>query len=204
MADDPRPHVIGVAGPSGAGKTVLARALAARLAHGGTVVPLDAYYHDREDLSAADRAVLNYDHPDALDATLATDQLAALAAGESVARPVYDFVTHRRRAETVTVSPGRFVVVDGLLTFHWETTRELCATRIFVEADDAVCLSRRLTRDATDRGRTAASIRRQWRESVVPMRRRYVDPTRRFAHLVLDGRQPVGHNVDRIMRTYGW
>lgn len=198
------PHVVGIAGPSGAGKTVLSKALLARLPAGASRLPLDAYYRDRPVHAPRDALGVNFDHPGAIDLPLLVAHLEALAHGEAVLRPVYDFSTHRRRTETRPVAAARFIVVEGLLTFHWETVRALCHTRIYVEADDALRLARRIARDVRDRGRTEPSVRRQWITSVQPMTRRYVVPTRRFAHAVVDAREPADRIAASITRRFGW
>ena len=183
-----RPHLIGIAGASGAGKTALAHAVATRLSTGPIVpvVPLDAYY--RQATASPDAwAEPNFDSPDALDHELIVSDLGRLAAGQAIDRPVYDFVSHSRRADTARVSAGPFVVVEGLLSLHWAATRALFGTRVFVAADDAMCLARRVTRDVHERGRTEASVRAQWAATVRPMYDRYVLPTRALADLVVSG-----------------
>lgn len=186
------PHLIGVAGHSGAGKTLLARHLADALAGSAdAALPLDAYYVDRRRVPVEARRLLNFDAPEALDLTLLVEHLRRLAAGEPVDRPAYDFHTHVRHQRTVPLVPGRVVVVEGRLTLHYEAVRALLGTRVFVATDGDTCLRRRLARDAHERGRTAESVREQWRATVQPMFERYVEPTRRYADLIVDGAEPV-------------
>lgn len=197
------PHLIGIAGPSGGGKTTLAGALRRALGEAIPVVPLDAYYRD-SGRSPQPRATLNFDHPDAIDDALLTDQLHALAAGRSINRPVYDFSTHRRLAETERVAPASFVIVEGLLAFYWPRLRQLLGTRIFLVAEEERCLARRVTRDTHERGRTEALVRRQWESTVRPMFERYGEPTVAFADAVCDGNRPVDEIVDDVRRRFGW
>ncbi len=197
------PHLIGIAGPSGGGKTTLAGALCEALGEATPVIPLDAYYRDPRS-SPEQRASRNFDHPDAIDDTLLTDQLQALAAGRPVDRPVYDFSTHQRLAETIHVEPASFVIVEGLFVFHWPGLRQLLGTRIFLDATDELCLRRRIARDRLERGRTEASVRHQWESTVRPMFERYGEPTAVFADAVCDGNRPLGEIVDEVTRRFGW
>jgi uridine kinase len=198
------PHLIGIAGPSGGGKTALADALRGALGEAVPVVPLDAYYRDTGALPPEQRVARNFDHPDAIDDALLVDQLQVLAAGRPVDRPIYDFSTHRRLAETVHVVPASFVVVEGLLTFYWPRLRQLLGTRIFLDAEDELCLARRIARDTTERGRTEASVRQQWESTVRPMFGRYVEPTAAYADAVCDGDRPLDEIVDDVTRRFGW
>ena len=190
----PRAHLIAIAGASGAGKTTLAGRLAEALGAGGPrapVVPLDAYYRDDPDEGPAARAARNYDEPEALEAALLLEHLRRLRAGRAAERPSYDFRTHRRTARTVLLRPAAYVVVEGLLALHWPAVRSLCATKVFLTIDQDLALARRIARDTNVRGRTEDSVRRQWSETVQPMFRRHVEPTRRFADLTVDGAAPV-------------
>jgi uridine kinase len=197
-------HVIGIAGCSGAGKTTVARALADRLKGGAVLLPLDAYYRDVSQSTPEERNDANFDEPDAFDVPLLVTHIQALSEGHPVDRPTYDFVRHCRQIETVRVTPGAFVIVEGLLTFHWTAVRELCHPRIFLDAHDAVRLSRRVARDATERGRSEASVRRQWTTTVAAMSTRYVDPTRKFADAVVDARLPIDLIVSSVTQRFGW
>ena len=140
------PQLIGIAGGSGAGKTAVALALANRLEGGAVTLPLDAYYRDSGKSTQDRRPQPNFGSPEAFDRALLIAHLRALSRGDAVDRPIYDFVTHRRQAETIRVTPPAFVIVEGLLTFHWAETRELCHPRIFLDAPGALRLSRRVAR----------------------------------------------------------
>ena len=195
------PHLIGIAGPSGAGKTVLARALARQLTgDAGAVVSLDAYYRDRSAIEAKDRSTLNFDILEALDVELLLVQLRQLAAGQAIERPLYDFSRHVRTTRTERLVPGSVVVAEGLLALHTEDLRALFGTRVFIGADDETCLARRVARDARDRGRSEAAVRLQWETTVRPMFERYVKPTRLYADLVLDGTVPLEQNVTAVLQ----
>ncbi len=198
----PRAHLIAIAGASGAGKTTLAGRLAAALgacAPAAPVVPLDAYYRDDPAEGPAARAARNYDAPESLEAALLLTHLERLRSGRAAERPSYDFRTHRRTARTVLMQPAPYVLVEGLLALHWPAIRALCGTKLFLQIDDRLALARRIARDTRSRGRTEDSVRRQWSETVHPMFLRYVEPTRRFADLTIDGAAPVEASVAAVL-----
>lgn len=198
------PHLIGIAGRSGSGKTALARELAALLLGApGDVLSLDAYYADRRDVAPAARSRLDFDRPEALDRALLAEHLRRLAAGRPVERPVYDFHRHVRSRRTAPLAPGRVVIVEGRLALHHAEVRALLATRVYVAVDAETCLRRRLARDTRERGRTAASVRAQWRATVQPGFVRFVEPTRRHADLVVDGREPLAVLAAAVRRAIG-
>ena len=187
-----RPHLIAIAGASGSGKTTLAQHLAAALGPpDAAVLPLDAYYRDRPEATAAELDTANYDAPEAVDAALLEAHVRQLRSGRPVERPTYDFRTHRRTTTTWTMRPGRTVIVEGILALHWPALRRLYDTSVFLRIDEATALARRLARDCESRGRSPASVRRQWDRTVRPMYRRHVAPTARFADVVVDGAAPI-------------
>ena len=193
------PRLIGLAGPSGAGKTTLARALQTHLPGPTTVLSLDSYYRDLADLSLAERARVNFDAPEAMDHQRLAEDLRQLAAGHRVKIPVYDFATHTRQTNQQSLTPTDFLIVEGLFALYWSDINALYHLRIFVTADDELCLERRLDRDRVERGRSPASIRAQYQEQVRPMYRRHVQPTARYADLVLDGSTPTEEQVIAVL-----
>ena len=195
-----RPHLIAVAGASGSGKTTLAQRLAAALGPPDAVLlPLDAYYRDRPQATAAELDTTNYDAPQAVDAALLEAHVRQLRAGRAVERPTYDFRTHRRTAATWMVRPGRYVIVEGTLALYWSTLRSLYDTSVFLRIDEATALARRVARDCESRGRSPASVRRQWKETVWPMYRRHVEPTARFADVAVDGGAPIATSLAAVL-----
>lgn len=189
--------LIGIGGPSCAGKSELARRLAAALQ--APVLSLDRYYRDLSQLGFEERARWNFDVPEALDADQIAQDLATLAAGRATDVPVYDFTQHVRRQEHETLEPGSHVIVEGLFTLYWAAVRRLLDLKVFVAAPDEVCLARRLERDVRERGRTPESVREQYERTVRPMAERYILPTRAHADLVLDGTAPPGELLERVL-----
>jgi uridine kinase len=181
---------VGIAGPSGSGKTTLARAAADR--YSGVVFALDAYYHDQR---GVDESAINVDVPEAIDAALAIVHLHALVAGRAIDQPVYDFATHARTDQTRVLQPAPFVFVEGLFALYWTELRALMDARVFVALDHDECLRRRIDRDVRERGRSRAEVTSQYEGKVRPMYDRHVEPTRRHADVILDGRA----NIDRLV-----
>ena len=139
-----KPHCVAIAGGSGSGKSWLAQHLARVLP--ATVLGVDSYYRDLGHLALEHRHHQNFDSPESLDWDLLLEQFTALAEGLAIDQPVYDFALHQRTAATRRIEPGRFVIFDGLFALYDKRLRRLCGTKIFVEADDAVCLTRRMER----------------------------------------------------------
>ena len=194
----PKPYLIGIAGPSGAGKSYLAQHLVRELKH-ATILPIDAYYPDLSHLSLQERERLNFDDPNILDTALLFAHVGALARGNSVEQPIYDFARHTRLPETRRVAPTQFVIVEGLFTLYWEELRSFLHTRLYLELSDAVCWERRMDRDVHYRGRTAEFVTRQFRELVVPMAEIYVRPTAGFADLRLSGDADIAEQIAAVL-----
>jgi len=178
--------IIGIAGGTGSGKTTLARKLIEALPdQKASLIEHDWYYRDRSHLTPPERALVNFDEPDALENDLLLTHLRALKAGSPASCPQYDFATHTRRALFRQVQPRPVVVVEGILLFAVSSLRDCFDLRIFVDTDDDIRLLRRLKRDLTERGRDVDSIEAQYYGSVRPMHHLHVVPSRRHAHLIV-------------------
>lgn len=194
------PLVIGIAGGTGSGKTTVAHALAAAMPDGRcVVVEHDAYYKDLSDRSPEERAAVNFDHPDSLDSDLLVRHLETLRDGRAVDVPVYDFASHTRLPDVERVAPRPVVVVDGILLFAVPRLREAFDLRVYVEAPADLRLIRRLHRDTAERGRSADSVCRQYLTTVRPMHEQLVEPSRRHAHMLVSGTNPVAEAVRTVV-----
>jgi uridine kinase len=181
-----RPFAVGIAGGSGSGKSALVRALAGVLgADRIATLCYDAYYCDRDDLPAAERATLNYDVPEALDTELFLSDLSALRAGRPVRPPRYCFSTHRRIGVEDVLEPRPLLLVEGILLLHDPRARALLDLSIFLDVPDGARLSRRMARDVSERGRTRRSVLSQYEATVRGAHARHVEPTKALADVVL-------------------
>ncbi len=190
-------YLIGIAGPSGAGKTMLARTMAQLLE--APVVSLDSYYLDLGHLTFLERTRTNFDEPAAIDRDLLAAHLAALAAGRDIQAPIYDFTQHVRTRETERVRAGEFAILEGLFTLHWADIRDLLGTKVYVDAPDEVCYARRLERDTRERGRSPESVYAQYKKTVRPMAARYVWPARRVADVVVSGLDDIAQSTAAVL-----
>ena len=165
-----------------------------------TVIGHDSYYKRQDGKTYEERSKVNYDHPDAFETSLLVEHLKALKAGRSIQCPVYSYVDHNRTDETVEVFPTKVIIVEGILIFQDPTLRDMFDIKIFVETDADVRILRRALRDIRDRGRTLESVITQYLTTVKPMHEQYVEPSRKYADIiVLEG----GHNLvalDMIMQ----
>ena len=177
--------VIGIAGGSGSGKTTLMKNLVSRFGDVVTVLSHDNYYRRHDELPYEERCKLNYDEPAAFETDLMVRQLGLLRQGIAIDCPVYDFTVHNRSNETIHVVPKRVIIVEGILIFENEELRNLMDIRIFVDTDADIRLCRRVKRDVNKRGRTLESVLQQYQQTVKPMHEKYVEPSKKYATLVV-------------------
>ncbi len=189
-------RIVGVAGGSGSGKTTIVSRMT-EIAREYALVAQDNYYKSAEHVTNLTITGFNFDHPDAFDSELLCEQLATLKAGRAIRMPQYDFVHHRRRAETVTVEPRRLVILEGIMIFVDRRVRDLIDLKLYVDTPDDVRFIRRLRRDISERGRTVDSVITQWIEKVRPGHYEFVEPTKAYADLII----PEGGFNDRAMEV---
>lgn len=181
------PLFIGIAGGTGSGKSTFADGLKEIFGDKITVIAYDNYYKPQNDIPMEDRVRTNYDCPEALDTSLLVTHLCALRRGENIEMPIYDFRIHTRTEETVTVEPGPIIIVDGILTFFEEELREIFDIKIYADADADERILRRLRRDVTERGRDIDGVIDQYLSTVKPMHGIYVEPTKKYADIIING-----------------
>ena len=190
-----RPFIIGIAGGSGSGKTTISASIIEQTGPDlVALIPHDAYYRHRPELSYEERTKVNYDHPDSLETELLLTHMADLAAGLPIEQPVYDFSRHLRRPETVTIEPRPVVLIEGILILVESGLRDIMDLRVFVDTDPDLRVLRRVERDIRERGRSFDSITDQYLSTVRPMHLRFVEPSKRYADVII----PEGYNPDAV------
>ena len=196
------PLMIGIAGGTASGKTTVARRIAEQLAgHPVAFLDQDAYYKDLTHLEPAQRRQVNFDHPDAFDIELLVEHLGRLKDRAPVEKPTYSFVEHTRRQETVTIAPAPVVVLEGILVLALEPVRSLLDLRIYVDADDDVRVARRIQRDVSERGRDLENVLTQYFDTVRPMHWSFVEPSKRYADVIIPHGGHSDAAVDMVVST---
>ena len=179
--------VIGIAGGSGSGKSTRVKNLIAEFPDMVTVLSHDNYYRRHDELTYEQRTHLNYDEPGSLETDLMARHLEILRHGGCIDCPVYDFTIHNRLDATISVVPEKVIIVEGILIFENRQLRDLMDIRVFVDADADVRLCRRILRDVKQRGRTLESVLEQYQQTVKPMHEQYVEPSKKFADIIVPG-----------------
>ena len=177
--------VIGIAGGSGSGKTTLLKNIIETFGPSITVLSHDNYYKRHDEMTYEERCCLNYDEPAALETDLMVKQLGSLRNGQEILCPVYDFTVHNRSDETILIKPERVIIVEGILIFENKDLRDLMDIKIFVDADADIRICRRIKRDVNKRGRSLESVIKQYQETVKPMHEKYVEPSKKYADIVV-------------------
>jgi uridine kinase len=180
------PMIIGISGGTGSGKTTVAQKIISAIGDSNVAyLQQDFYYRNLDAMPLDERRRINFDHPDAVDGELLLSHLEELHSGKSIERPVYDFVNHSRKSETIRIEPLPAIIVEGILVFHDERMRRLMDLKIFVDCDADIRFARRLERDIRERGRSVESVIEQYLSSVRPMHLQFVAPTMRYADIIL-------------------
>ena len=177
--------VIGIAGGTGSGKTTLMKRLVEQFGDVVSVLSHDNYYRRLDHLALEQRQKVNYDEPQALETELMSQHLQQLREGKAIDCPVYDFAQHNRSGDTVHIEPRQVIIVEGILIFENEQLRNLMDIRIFVDTDADIRLCRRIKRDVNKRGRSMESVIEQYQTTVKPMHEKYVEPSKKYAHIVV-------------------
>ena len=181
-----KPFVIGVAGGSGSGKSTVTRQVLASVGPDmASVLYQDDYYLDQSHMSPEERRKTNYDHPQAFDWPLMVQHLQALRRGEAIEMPSYDFTQDNRASKTIHLKPAPVIVVEGLFALYDADLRKMMSLKIFVDTAPDVRFIRRLQRDMAERGRTAESVINQYMDTVRPMHKQFIEPTKRRADVIL-------------------
>ena len=186
MEEKPSPIVIGIAGGTGSGKTTVANVILNRVGKDRIAyLPHDAYYRDLRDLPKEQRATINFDHPNSLESELMGEHILKLKKWEAIDIPVYDFSIHPRTEKTIHVGAHPVIIVEGILIFSEPELRNLFDVKIFVDTDPDIRFIRRLQRDIAERGRTTDMVVHQYLSTVRPMHLEFVEPSKRYAHIII-------------------
>ncbi|GAK55089.1 uridine kinase [Candidatus Vecturithrix granuli] len=181
--------IIGICGGSASGKTIFTKKIIELVGSDALIyLEHDAYYKGLTELPPELQETKNFDHPDSLDNALFIQHLHQLQTNQPIERPVYDFTIHRRTTETIRILPKPVILVDGILIFAIEALRDLFDIKVFIDADADIRLARRLQRDLFERGRTPESVLDQYLKTVRPMHREFVEPSKRYADIIIHGK----------------
>ncbi len=190
-----RPLIIGLGGGSGSGKTTIARSIVEAIGPDSvSLIQHDAYYRDQTDLPMEERVKVNYDHPESFETSLLVRHLQELRGGRAVERPIYDFTVYNRLPQTARVEPKPVVIVEGILVIYEPELRALMDLKIYVDTDPDLRVLRRLERDLKERGRSFDSVHDQYLATVRPMHLQFVEPSKRYADMVI----PEGYNTGAV------
>lgn len=193
------PLIIGIAGGTGSGKTTFSEKLRETFSDRAILISQDNYYKDLSHLNEEDRAKQNFDHPDSIDFELLKNHLLLLKEGQTIEIPVYNFCKHSKENFTQTINPAEIVIVEGILLFSIPEIRNLCDLKIFLETDDDIRLLRRIERDLQERARDFKSVRDQYMRTVKPMHDTFVEPSKRFADIIIPTMQRNENGIALII-----
>ena len=178
--------IIGIAGGTGSGKTTVVQQIMNELPQAEVgIISQDSYYKDNNNLSFDERALINFDHPRAIDFDLLAQHLTELKNGKTINQPVYSFVTHNRTEDTILTHPRKVMIVEGILILANPQLRDMFDIKIYVHADSDERLIRRLKRDIAERGRDMEEVLNRYQHTLKPMHEQFIEPTKAFADIII-------------------
>ncbi|GGE97144.1 uridine kinase [Chishuiella changwenlii] len=194
--------VIGIAGGTGSGKTTVVNNILRDLnAESVIVISQDNYYKDHLDLSFEERSKINFDHPRSIDFELLKEHVAALKSGNSVEQPVYSFITHSRKEETILTHPQSVIIVEGILVLTDAELRDLFDVKIFVHADSDERLIRRVRRDIQERGRDLDEVLTRYQKTLKPMHQQFIEPSKNYADIIIPNMKKKNSVAIKVLTT---
>ena len=195
-------NIIGFSGGTASGKTTMVSKLFNHYGKNESVIICqDSYYKDQNLLSYKQRLKINYDHPDAIDIELLYDNLISLINGEVINKPNYDYKTHSRDINFEYINPKKLIFVEGTLVFHFKQLTDLMLLKIFIHSSEKIRFSRRIERDINERGRSSASIHKQYVDTVYPMHQKFVEPSRSTADINISGENDIKDSTKLIIES---
>ncbi|MCF0192537.1 MAG: uridine kinase [Prevotella sp.] len=178
--------IIGIAGGTGSGKTTVVNKIVESLPKNYVaVVPLDSYYNDTTDLTPEERKLINFDHPNAFDWKLLTEQIEELKKGHAIEQPTYSYIISNRLAETIHVEPRKVIIIEGIMTLTQPKLRKMMDLKVFVDTDADERLIRNILRDTVDRGRTVSMVIDRYLEVLKPMHDQFIEPSKKYADVII-------------------
>ena len=194
-----RPIILGVAGGTGSGKTFTVNNLLSTYPSNSiNAINLDSYYKDLSHINYLDRVKQNFDHPRSIDINLMTTHLKQLCKGDDIDIPIYDFSNHIRLDSTHSISQSKIIIVEGIFALHYKQLRKLYTLKIFIETPEDIRFERRLIRDTRERGRTINSVKKQFELTVLPMHEKFIEPSKQFADLIINGDNDITNIISSI------
>lgn len=195
----PNPVVIGISGGTGSGKSTITEAIKKKVDFEITLIPQDNYYRNFHHLPDKERAKINFDHPATFDNALLIEHIGLLKRSIPIEMPIYDFKKHIRTNSTITKIPSKIIILEGILIFENPQLRDIMDIKIFVDTDADIRILRRISRDMIERGRTLESIVEQYQQTVRPMHIEFVEPSKKYAHIIIPegGQNTIG--IDMIV-----
>jgi len=195
-------NIIGFSGGTASGKTTIVSKLFNHYGKNESVIiGQDSYYKDQNLLSYKQRLKINYDHPDAIDIELLYDNLISLINGEVINKPNYDYKTHSRDINFESINPKKLIFVEGTLVFHFKQLTDLMLLKIFIHSSEKIRFSRRIERDINERGRSSASIHKQYVDTVYPMHQKFVEPSKSTADINISGENDIKDTTKLIIES---